>query len=227
MLAVTHLAGFGVGARRESFRVVTGSAVNTNTPSIPVDLGPVGLKQVFLAFGVFDTVGNDPWTFAAGTLDGDALTPVFILGREAAGNGNAVGVTSGATICTIETTKGGVVNAAISPVGFSGVWNEIEMMAIIATGMSTAPLSATSGSPFRGVNTHLPLTTTDASLVIGVGTSVTVNPPGLLTGPGSPMTPVGTGRVSIGYDRSPPAGASTYDFEKNTYVIAGAAFGPA
>lgn len=51
--------------------------------------------------------------------------------------------------------------------------------------------------------------------------------PGDFTGPGDEVTVISGGQISMGYDRSPPGGAQTYDFTGPTYVIAGAAFGPA
>ncbi len=227
MLGLTHLSGFGVGGA-QGFRVITQSKANTSYPTFTVDLGPPGLKQVFIVVAVHDVNGSDPWTFSTGTLDGDALTAIIGSGQEVAGNG--LNWSAGATIRAIETTKGGEVDIAIQAVSFVSNWDVVEMMAIITTGMSITPIATDSGDSQGSSNgANFTIDTSGASLVLGAGVgSAGGSIPGAMTGPGNEVTPVSGARVSIGYDRSPAGGATdTYDFAAATYVIAGAAFGPA
>jgi hypothetical protein len=222
MLRVNQLSGFGP---QSAFRpsVQTGSDTNTNSPSFSIDLGGDGVKQVICVLACQDNVGSDPWDFGTGTVGGESFTYAIASGEENAGNGTDF--TAGVTIRAIQTSLTGTQTVTIPIVGFTGVMTNNRFMVIVARGISTTPISQDSGDNETGANgDNFTISTVGAKIVVGGCVGETA--PGVMTGPGNPITAVEGTFPSIGYDLSPAGGAAdVYSFAGGKYVIAGASFG--
>lgn len=220
MLRMNQLSGFG--GQGPSLLVRTASALNTDAPTFEIDLGPPGLKQVFIGVACYDVSGNDAWDWTVGTLGGEPLTQNTPPTSYNAGNGS--NVTQGATIRSIQTHLGGVQTLSIGAAGFAGIMNEWEVMAIVTRGLGVTEISKDGGNnQVAATGNDVTLNTAGARIVIVVAGALN---PGTLSGPGTEVTVVSTSRAGIGYDMNPAGGASdVYQFSGGKYVIAGAAFG--
>lgn len=222
MLRVNQLSGFGGAFGGPEIVIFDGTASNTNSPSWTINLGPPGPKQVMVAFACFDTVGNDPWDWATGSIGADAFTYAPTDTRA----GDGASATGGATIRTVQTFLSGDQTLAIQINNFGGTMNSYRFLAFVTRGFSPTPISFDAGQNQDAFpeGRDCTLNTSGARLVI-VCAEAHLTAPGNLQGPGSEVT-VGTGsNTAVGYDLAPAGGASdVYTFSGTTYVIAGAAF---
>lgn len=224
MLRINQLSGFG-GQAAPGLLIATGSSPNTNNPSFTVDLGPPGIKQVLVVFASADTGNpNDPWTYGTGTVGGESFTYVVGSGEETAGNGS--NYTGGVTIRALETSLSGIQTVVMPIVGFAGVMNETDMLALVVRGFSVTPIGYDGGAN-QGESTGNNFTISTVGARIVIGGAAANGGPGNLQGPGSEVTALAIGSRSLGYDLAPAGGAAdVYSFsDANKYVIAGASFG--
>lgn len=222
MLGVNQLTGFGGGIGGPSFAATTGLSSNTNSPSFSVDLGPPGPKQVICAFCNNDGSGNDPWDWGTGDVGGEAFTYVVSSGSYTVGNGS--GYTGGVTIRALQTNLYGVQTISIPIQNFGFTIDATRMLACVTRGFNATPI-AIAASQNSGASTGaISLNTAGARLVL-VGASST-GTAGNITGPGSPVTAVASGALSLGYDLSPAGGGTdAYATVSARNILAGAAFG--
>lgn len=221
MLKVNQLSGFGGAAVGVIVR--TGSDSNTNNPSYSIDLGPGGPKTVICVFACYDSNGADPWDWGTGSVGGEAFTYATPSGEENAGNGALF--TGGVTIRALQTNLAGTQTVTVPIQNFSGPMDTHRAMVLIVRGVSATPISADNGDNEGASNgDNFTISTVGARLV--VGGCVSGSNPGSMTGPGSEVTEVATGVISLGYDLAPAGGGSdVYSFSGAKYVIAGASFG--
>lgn len=223
MLRVNQLSGFGSGIAAPSLLIASGTASTTNNPSLSVDLGPSGVKQVLVAFACRGNQGNDPWAWGTGSVGGEAFTYEVPGLEETAGNGSTL--TGGATIRSRETTLSGPQTVTIPINGYASSMTETAMLVLVVRGFSATPIAYDGGDNETGSNgDDFTISTVGARIVIGGAAAASA--PGNFQGPGTEVTEVAGTNVSVGYDLLPAGGASdVYSFTGGKYIIAGASFG--
>lgn len=223
MLRVNQLSGFG-GQSFAGVLVSTGSDSNTNNPSFTVDLGPPGVKQVLCAFACNDVSGSTVWTWGTGSVGGEAFTYVRAGNRENSGDGGVF--TGGATVRALSTSLSGLQTATIS-MSWGAVMNSTIMLALVVRGVNPTAIDYDGGDNQAGSGPGNDFTISTAGARVVIGAAASSGGPGNFQGPGTEVTALASGALSVGYDLAPTGGAAdVYSFSgASKYVISGASFG--